>query len=330
MAVKLMQRFQRLTLWNKINVLGAIASTVGIALSILFWQFPGSSAERLAYPVAFDVIVIELPNPYHLNPEQQLLDGVEPFPAVPYYSDTSNHPTAWPPRVARDRHAFADKVSVFLNEEDVKRGLDSWEGSGAAPNVQLISATGRSEHVMQMERYARLRMYYSGTLGGDLSRLSDEFGKTFSERFAVLERKREELKGRMPNRLLIMRFENQNKFDVHDLCAELFVAGDVYDATLNSKAIITSQEGIMEPIVAKVGTLRPRSSAEMRIWYAYLPLGERAFPGPNDIRLEQTQGVVIRNLAVSDSHVSRDKRLLTTFDAYHKFDVELRSLRIVH
>jgi len=322
------QRFHRLTLWNKINVFGAVASVIGIVLSVLFWKFPGSGTVPLAYSIAFDATLVELLDPY-TSSEQQLLDGVEPFPAVPYYSDASNHPTAWPPRVARDRHAFAEKVSAFLNDENVKRDLDGWEESGTAPHVELISSTGRPNDLRQMERYARLRIYYSHVLRGDLARLSAEFGKTFGHQFAALEQRREELKGSMPNRLLVLHFENQNKFDVYNLGAEFVVAGDVYAATLNGKEIITSREGLIEPLRAEVETLKPWFSVEIRVWYAYVSLNERAFPGPYDISLEQTQGILIRNLAVSNGYVYRDKQLLTTFDAYRKFDVALMWLHAV-
>jgi hypothetical protein len=50
---------------------------------------------------------------------------------------------------------------------------------------------------------------------------------------------------------------------IHDLAAEFFIAGDVYDAILNGKEIITSRDGIMEPIVAEVGALRPWSAADI-------------------------------------------------------------------
>ena len=58
------QRFHRLTLWNKINVFGAVASVIGIVLSVLFWKFPGSGTVPLAYSIAFDATLVELLDPY--------------------------------------------------------------------------------------------------------------------------------------------------------------------------------------------------------------------------------------------------------------------------
>ena len=45
--MKLMTRFKRLTLWNRIGVIGSIASIIGILLTIAFWYIPQSPQKSI-------------------------------------------------------------------------------------------------------------------------------------------------------------------------------------------------------------------------------------------------------------------------------------------
>lgn len=48
--MRLRERYKRLTLWNKLGTLGAVASIIGITLTVLFWAFPRSSPDAVPTP----------------------------------------------------------------------------------------------------------------------------------------------------------------------------------------------------------------------------------------------------------------------------------------
>ena len=273
--------------------------------------------------VVFDVAVVELINPIQTNPIQRLMDGIEPFPAFPYYSHSSDDPSAWPPRVFRDRETFAKLIDAFLQKPDVTEALEPWERSSGGEGLEVLSSGGRTDEVVRMERLSRIRMFFSQELGGDEPRLTEEFGLAFTESFGKLEGARETLKRNLPNRLMILRVENRQNVDARDFRAEIDVGGYVYDVTLNHEGIgVESLTWSPNHKVVEIDSFRPGYAAEIRVWYQYLPLEQRVFAGPADVIREHTQGITVRNLTISDGLARRDRTLLAHLEAYNRLDVD--------
>lgn len=284
------------------------------------------SSNRLhfRYPgIVFDVAVVALIDPTEVSSIQKIMDKIEPFPAFPYYSHPSDDPSAWPPKVHEMRAEFGKQIRRFLtipsNQEKVRQFISQKNES----RVEILSAGGVDESLFQMQLYSNLRMYFYNELNADISSFANSFGDIFSEGFVELEKRRKELRKRNPNRLAIIRIENQQTQDVKSLKMEIDARGFVFDVTLNDEqGHSESMKWTPSHKIIGIEVMPPGYVAEVRIWYKYLPLSERVFAGPADLLWEKTQGIRIKNISISNGRVRRNQALLSQLVAYERFDVD--------
>jgi hypothetical protein len=271
--------------------------------------------------LVFDVAIVELVDPRD-PPILAIEDSMEPYPMFPCYSNESDHPAAWPPRVWRDRQELGKRIETFLEQRTVKRRLAAWKRSENSARVESHGSARRTAELARMVKYGTLRAYFNQKLKGDTGRLIKEFGDDFAKTFLQLEDAREHVKQQMPNRLMVMRIENHQPTHVRELRTEFEVAGTVYDVTLNGEEVLPADENLGKPIVVELSSLKPNYYAEIRLWYTYLPVSERVFPGARDLILEESQGIVFRNLVISNGMVRRDSALLADLEAAQRYHVD--------
>lgn len=275
--------------------------------------------------VRFDTAVLRMFNPLDEPIIGTLHDSYEPFPGIPFYSHPSDHPTAWPPRVNRDRHEFAKKIEAFVQREDVVTSLQRIEKEGAG-STQFFTSAGPSEqkHLALMALYSRLRMFrWNCQQKEDDNKLLRTLGQDVLAGLLELEQARDEIKSQMPNRLFILQVINHGARNASDFRAEIDVGGAIYDVTLNEEQGHARQPTWTPThLTIEIPRLPPTYQAEVRVWYKYLDLKSRVFPGPGDFLWEETQGIRIKNISVSDGRVLRDQSFLKEIEAYERYDVD--------
>jgi hypothetical protein len=270
----------------------------------------------------YDIAVVEMIQPAKQGRMAQLMNRIETLPAFPFYSDLTDDPTQWPPRAHRDRQDFVNLVIGFLSQARVRELVARWEAGSQDLKLELLGNNGTSEHTALAQSYMRLRMFYADH--PDAFRAA--FDRDFQEGFVKLERARDQLAGTYPNRLMILRVENRGSQDVKNFRAEIDAAGPVYDVVLNE------EEGQAKSMpwspahkVIEIETLRPADQAEIRVWYTRASL-DPLFSGPTDLVWEKAQGIRVRNIAVSNGRLSRNKSLLANVEAYTRFPVDPATL----
>jgi hypothetical protein len=280
---------------------------------------PRSSPPKFfAYPgVVYEAAVVELILPT-IDPIAAILNQLEPYPGFPYYSDTSDKPTQWPPRVGKDRTAFHGLVEQQLSGA-AGAELASWV-KHSKPTLQII---GGDEGELDLEQnYARLRSLLT-TNHGDFAKIGSIVGPQCAKALATLEAARRKLASNLPNRALILRVRNRQIQDVENFTAEFKVGGSVYDVAVNEEGEkARSLEWSPDRINVDIARLRPGYMVDIEIWYNYLPPERRVFVDAADIEWAKTQGVVIGNLGISNAQLRRSPSLLTDLNAYHRFPID--------
>lgn len=268
--------------------------------------------------VAYDVAIVEM-----ISPSSQgvgaIMNKLEPFPGFPYFSRESDHPSQWPPRVFRDRSAFAQQIRKLLAAPDTAAELARWQASHPA---QVTVVGRRTTGDDAVHRYAALRLLLSEHKD-DYARIQHVVGPQAATALERLDAARRSIEEDLPNRLLILRVVNQSARDVEEFTVEVHLSGSIYDVTLNALGErAQSLEWTPNRFWVEVPLLRPSYRAELHVWYSTLPLSARVFPSPMDVRWEQTAGIVIENIVASDVTPVRQDDLLDDLAAYHRFPVD--------
>jgi hypothetical protein len=265
--------------------------------------------------VVYEAAVVEMFSPTG-SPIGAMMNRLEPYPGFPYFSAESDHPSQWPPRVFKDRTAFAQQMARELSGEAAAE-LARWRKE----SPPRMSFTGLAEDDPQFN-YALLRSLLIES-DGDHARVRETVGPHSEQALVKLEAARREIEEGLPNRLLILRVINQLDEDVERFTAEIRLKGSVYDVTLNAQDEETrGLEWTPNRFSLEIPLLRPGYTADIYVWYYTLPPEGMAFPGPMDMRWAVTEGVVIENLAASGVRIVKSDELLDTLAAYHRFPVD--------
>ncbi|MBI4246710.1 MAG: hypothetical protein HY614_05930 [Candidatus Rokubacteria bacterium] len=274
--------------------------------AMLFFAYPG---------IVYDAAVVELIAPA-AGGVGALMNLIEPFPGFPYYSPESDAPSQWPPRVFKDRTAFGRRVREALSgaaAEEIAR----WH-SRTPPRLGVTGVARDDPFVW----YAQLRLLLTES-GGNYARVAADVGPASIRALRELETARRELALELPNRALVLRVRNEQNEDAENFAAEIQIAGAVYDVTLNAVGErARSLEWTPNRFSVDLPRLRPGYTADIQVWYYYLPLESRVFAGAAEVQWAQTEGVVVGNLGISNGRLRRSPRLLGDLRAYHRYGVD--------
>jgi hypothetical protein len=279
-----------------------------------------SGAVSFTFPgVIYETAVVRLIQQSE-DPIQRLMAQFDPDPAFPYYSDISDKPTQWPPRVFKDQSDFHAKIRQALSGAAAQE-VAGWE-SRTPPKLTFLGGSPDDPQLKLFQSYARLRMLLTYN-NGDYRRVSAIVGPHAAQALRTLEDARRALATNLPNRAFILRVRNQSPEDAENFTVELKVGGYVYDVTVNEEGEKAhSLQWSPDRINIDLPRLRPGYTTDIKVWYAYLPLSERVFPDAADVEWEMTQGIVVHNLGVSNGLIRRSSRLLRDLHPYHRYAVD--------
>ncbi|MEP7124592.1 MAG: trypsin-like serine protease [Byssovorax sp.] len=229
------------------------------------------------------------------------LDGMEVFPGFPYYSDESDNPTVWPPRVDTDRTTLANQITAFVTlYPRIDPSIKVFSSAPDAPGDTWPRVS---------EQYSGYRLLANFTLHGDAAALTRKLGKKTAAAFFEVEKARNYLRDTMPNRLWILRVRNESLAEAGPMVLKFKIAGARYDIGVSAAqhAVANDPDG---SVIVTVPHLVPREVTEIKVWYNYLPLAKRAFPSPRDVELEKTQGIEIVQFNVAGARIVRSSALV--------------------
>jgi len=279
-----------------------------------------SSPVSFTFPgVVYETAILDLVQPRE-DPIQRIMAQFEPYPGFPYYSETSDKPTQWPPRVFKDRSDFDKKIQQSLSGRAASE-LARWEAR-APTELTIIGGSDSDPQLKLNQSYARLRMLLTEN-GGNYNRIAARVGPNCARALKSLEDARRAMLSDLPNRVFILRVRNRSPEDAENFNAELKVGGAVYDVTVNEEGEKAhSLQWSPDRINVELPRLRPGYTTDIRIWYAYLPVSERVFADAADVQWERTQGLIVQNLVISNGQIRRSSALLTDVHPYHRYPVD--------
>jgi hypothetical protein len=279
-----------------------------------------SSPVSFTFPgVIYETAILDLMQPRE-DPIQRIMAQFEPYPGFPYYSEISDKPTQWPPRVFKDRSDFDKKIRQALSGATASE-LARWE-TQTPTKLTILGGSDTDPQLKLNQSYARLRMLLSEN-GSDYKRIAVMVGPNCARALKSLEDTRKVILSDLPNRVFILRVRNRSPEDAENFNAELKVGGAVYDVTVNEEGEQAhSLQWSPDRINVDLPRLRPGYTTDIRIWYAYLPVSERVFADAADLQWERTQGLIVQNLVISNGQIRRSSVLLTDVHPYHRYPVD--------
>ena len=284
----------------------AVTIGTGLLFLLLVWTTPPG--------IVYDAAVIKLLKPTD-DPIGALNNRFEPYPGFPYYSEASDHPSQWPPRIFKDRTEFTELIHE-LNSDQIKAELDRWP-----ERLKTLHVAGRGVDPAAVE-YSRLRLLLAEN-SDNYAAVSTKVGPQTTKVLQRLEERRQQIEETLPNRVLALRIENEKSVDAENFVVEINVAGAVYDVTLNLQGeAAKSQQWTPNRFTVEIPRLRPGYTADVQVWYQYQPLSEQVFPGRKDVEWDATEGVVINNLGISNERIRRDPHLLDDMQPYFRYQVD--------
>lgn len=271
---------------------------------------------RLEYAVS----VFRMLDPMQ-DPMARVLQSVELYPGFPYFSRESDDPSAWPPRVSADRVQLWNAYSSLFKDPEVQKRLAS--APGFDPTAVKLFRNGPPDRTGEQQLagfISSARSYLLPLLEkGGKRALITILGPAKAEQFLKTEQQREALRDYFPNRLAVVRIRNSGRSDIVNLGIELEVAGLVYDCVVDAdpdKVRKSNCEGEAQRISFEQ---MPRGyTAQVRLWYQYESMSEKAFPDKINFIQELTQGVKIANIAASQAKVSCEPALLADLQGYER------------
>jgi hypothetical protein len=293
---------------NAFFALGVIG-VIFAATSYTLLKILPSSVFEPTPKVGYSLAIAEMFDPFRVGKLAQILDKIELYPGFPYYSRESDHPSAWPLRVDRDRQTLFQEYIDLLSKFDF--------ASRAGNDIKIVGRRTRDGERSRSDIIANLRNWYYNRLGASPTALVDVVGKDAAAAFLRVEQLRSDLRDDFPNRFALLRIKNIGKVDTKDITIELDIYGALYDHAISADAEHThgaTYDRAARRIV--IDKMLPGYLVEIRFWYNYLPVDQRVFPDKKDIILDVTQGIVVNNIAVSGGHAIGDRTLVEQLDAY--------------
>lgn len=297
-----------------------IIALVTIVLAVVAYLLPKIVPKSLFIPAPqlnYGVVAFRMFDPL-ASPIAQLMQKIEPYPGFPYYSRESDHPSYWPPRVYADRQKLHELYVEFYDDADLKERLAN-DPTFKKDSVQhLGGGPGRAQE-RAFDQYIINARSHLLDVAEDQQALLNLLGPDLLNRFVETEQTRAGLRDWFPNRLAVVRIRNAANRDVNDLGVELEIAGAVYDHKIVAdpqKVQNSSWDADAQRVTFE--RLPSGYTAEIRVWYLYQSVSERAFPDKIDIINELTQGIRIVNIAGRRTEVRYNEDLVADLTGYER------------
>ncbi len=204
------------------------------------------------------------------GPMARVLQSIDLYPGFPYFSEESDHPSAWPPRVSADRVQLWNSYSSLFKDAEVQKRLASAPGFDAKA-VQLLKKrpTDRMGELELTSYISSARTFLLPQLEkGGKGALIAILGPTKAEQFIKTEQLREALRDDFPNRLAVVRVRNSGRSDIVNLGIELEVAGLVYDCVIDADPEKVRKSNCESEAPRISFEQLPRGyTAQVRLWY---------------------------------------------------------------
>jgi hypothetical protein len=321
-------RFAQLTPEGSVQILQTllryvfIIALVAIVLSIVAFVLPKILPKSLFIPapqLRYGVVVFHMYDPFQESGIARTLDSIEPFPSFPYYSRESDHPSAWPERVFKDRTSLYEKLVTLFTDPDLRERLakdPTFNGDSITP---FSSAPGSAEETKLKQYIMNARSHVLQTAQKSDTAIEQLLGADLTNRVIAVERERAELRKWFPNRLAVIRLRNAGSQDILNLGIEVDISGIVYDHKIEADPKKVRNVN-WEEAAGRVTFERLPSAytAEIRIWYLYQSLSGKAFPDKIDIINELTQGIKVLNISASRTQVRYNEELVEDLTGYDR------------
>lgn len=257
----------------------------------------------------------------------------EPFVGFPFYSEESDYPTAWPPRVYEDRKEFTRRFTAIFTDESVLRAIEGLTSQDSMVQIETRKSRPSSAEEEDEERliraYEKLRGYYSYEIERDETKLRATLNTSLVDSFLALEGERVYIEDQMPNRILIVRCIVDGPLPLTQVSLTLYVHGDVYDVTFDDERLLPIQEIkslLFQRRRIRLPELRSGQVHELRVWYNYTSLADRWDPKPAEIAVEPTQGLRMLRFEALGSRTDTDSALCENIVAYHRYAVDIAKI----
>ena len=247
-----------------------------------------------------------------------LINRIELFPAFPFFSEESDHPSAWPKRAWNDRNALFKQFESFYFSPGVRAALQS-DPSFNPEQAAILGGGYSPEERVLLSYITRARMHLLQLLtnqGG--AAVATLLGPSTRMLFEI-EQARMEIANHLPNRIAILRFNNAGRIDIPNLGVEFEVAGNVYDCSIIAdpeKVLRSTWDYASQRI--EFGRLPRGYTVEIRLYYTYQALAERMFPDKINYIQELTQGIRIANITASQTEIRFAPRLISKLEGYER------------
>jgi hypothetical protein len=299
-----------------------VIALVTILASVIAYVLPRILPKSLFAPapkLEYGVVVFRLIDPFEVSPLARVMQGVELFPGFPYYSRESDHPSAWPPRVFSDRTMLFDEFAKLYSDPDLRAHLAA-DPTFRPESVTFVGGGPEPEEERALRQYiAGARLHLLDVAGKGQAALDQLLGPAASHGFVEIERRRAEMRQWFPNRLAIVRVHNSGRLDITNLGIELEIAALIYDCAIEADPDKV-RKSVWDGNSHRVSFERlPRDyTAEVRLWYRYQSVKEKAFGDKIDVIHELTQGLQITNIAASQTQVRFEPALVSDLAGYER------------
>jgi hypothetical protein len=258
-----------------------------------------------------------------------ILAKMEPYVGFPFYSYESDNPTRWPVRVYEDRKKHTEKIVSFITDPSFVERIDAalqQNGSNVQTFSNRILGTKEQQEEDIVQKYTNLRLICNSTLGEDADKIRELLGNDVSAAFMELERERDVIRDRMPNRLFTVGLAVDRNVLLEDVTISLTIVGEVYDIMLDGNRVIDRQQidglGVSRKFTLNLGSIHSASTATLRIWYNYMPIDKFYDPGPIRISAEPTQGVVLGSLGAKGAVIEKKSSLVNDEGVYSPYNID--------
>ena len=298
-----------------------VVALVTIILSVVAFVLPKIIPKSLFVPAPrldYGVVVFRLIDPIDASPIARIMQSVELYPGFPYYSRESDHPSAWPPRVYADRQKLHAQYIELFTDPDLRERL-ARDSSFKQDTVKLLGGGPRPAEERALDEYISGARSHLLKVAESDQALVTLLGTDLTNRLVQVEQTREELRQWFPNRLAVVRVRNAGNRDVTNLGIELEIAAMVYDYKIEAdpeKVRNSSWDSDAQRVTFE--RLPSGYTGEIRIWYVYQSLSEKAFPDKIDIIRELTQGLKVVNIAGSRTRVRYNPELVKDLVGYDR------------
>lgn len=150
----------------------------------------------------------------------------------------------------------------------------------------------------QVETFMTLRHWFS-LHDQDYNSIGSKYGSSAEEAFREVEGARDSLSSGFPNRVLVVRFQNDEPEEANDLAFVVTTQGRLYDAIVADEQYQTGENE--QRLSVKVAALPPRGITEARVWYYWRFLAQ----DEEDFSWARNEGITVTNIRLGHGQLEQ-------------------------